>query len=162
MLQSALYRLTPRSPNTLLSTATKTRQISLYRLKPVCLRELILSSITSSSSSCLLTTTKMMMSTTDLVATGWSLGQYYPGRRLEDWTDVSNSAAPVVNSNNRGEHGTSSRSTSGSTSHTTHDTTTASKARQPSEQTGGSEDSEKSKEGKKAKPKSFCKHPEKK
>ncbi|RMJ14932.1 hypothetical protein CDV36_005410 [Fusarium kuroshium] len=89
------------------------------------------------------------------IQTGWSLGQYYPGRRLEDWTDVSNSAAPVVNSNNRGEHGTSLRSTSGSTSHTTHDTTTASEARQPSEQTGGSEDSEKSKEGKKANPKSF-------
>ncbi|RTE68489.1 hypothetical protein BHE90_017134 [Fusarium euwallaceae] len=89
------------------------------------------------------------------IQTGWSLGQYYPGRRLEDWTDVSNSAAPVVNSNNQGEHGTSSRSTSGSTSHTTHDTITASKARQPSEQTGGSEDSKKSKEGKKAKPKSF-------
>ncbi|RSL45805.1 hypothetical protein CEP53_010617 [Fusarium sp. AF-6] len=138
MLQSTLYRLTPRSLDTLLSAATKTRQgksrcfsTVIHRVptrdsflvpasEPVYLRELILSSITSSSSSCLLTATKMMMSTTDLVA-----------------------------------HGTSSRSTSGSTSHTIHDTTTASEARQPSEQTGGSEDSEKSKEGKKAKPRSF-------
>ncbi|RSL72800.1 hypothetical protein CEP54_000635 [Fusarium duplospermum] len=94
------------------------------------------------------------------IYTGWSLGQYYPGRRLEDWTDVPSGATPAVNnSGNRAEHDTSSRSTSDSTSHTTRGTTIASEARQPSEQTGGSEDSEKSKEGKKTKPKSFCEHP---
>ncbi|KAL2694331.1 hypothetical protein Neosp_000908 [[Neocosmospora] mangrovei] len=57
MLQSTLYRLTPRSPDTPLSAATKTRQVTrlvptrdsflVPAQEPDCLRELSLSSLTS-------------------------------------------------------------------------------------------------------------------
>lgn len=94
---------------------------------------------------------------------GWSLGEYYPGRRLEDWTDTSNGPGPVTtNSNHQGRRGNSSRSTSDSTFNAREPTTTASETRQPSEKTPDHKDSDKSNEDKKkTKSKSFCEHPQK-
>ncbi|KAI8720585.1 hypothetical protein NCS52_00504200 [Fusarium sp. LHS14.1] len=82
---------------------------------------------------------------------GLSLGEYYPGRRLEDWEDTSSSAMPARatnNSTNRGGRGTSSRNTSDLTSNSTRQATTTSETRQSPENGAGSKDSDKSEEKK--------------
>ncbi|EEU46352.1 uncharacterized protein NECHADRAFT_78873 [Fusarium vanettenii 77-13-4] len=150
MLQSTLYRLTPRSPDTPLSAATKTRQGKHFAPSPPLPRALL--------------TLRQLSAMSHY---NYEDDEVYNGpgcwRRLEDWEDTSSSATPAAttnNSNNRGGRGTSSRNTSDSTSHSGRQATTTSETRQSPENGAGSKDSDKSEE-KKPKP-SWCESPSKK
>ncbi|KAH7272240.1 hypothetical protein B0J15DRAFT_459999 [Fusarium solani] len=183
MLQSTLYRLPPRSPDTPLSAATKTRQVSFYRLKSPIVLLFVMSSynyedddVYNGPGCCMKCCRALDVGNHDAcgacycrrsfrpdydrdIYPGWSFGEYYPGSRREDWADTSSNAAPVTNnSNNRGGRGGSSQNTSDSTSHSARQVTTTSGTRQSPENGGDSKDSDKSEE-KKAKPKSFCEYP---
>ncbi|KAM0426934.1 hypothetical protein ACHAPT_007832 [Fusarium lateritium] len=95
---------------------------------------------------------------------GWSLGHYYPGSRLEDWTEPLGNAEPSTNASNReAGRGDSSQQTAGQQTTTAPQrSTAASETRAVSEKTPAvSQDFNKAKDDKKAKSKGLCKHPKK-